>query len=144
MQTSMKFFCLLLVLASLQSYAQQANNDVPVKVFSKKGTIDDFNLYLVNNDTVRYLSEHLVPRNILNNYSVRVCYKNHYLLIPTREDSVEYIHIYLDRKSFKQKTSERITERNIFRKTYYIDFGLNVLITVTRSNKKYCEASGHM
>ena len=118
------------------SHAQDMKN-VTIKLFKKHKSIDNFELYLVDKDSVLLLNTHSISSDALNSHSLRICYQNHHLLIPSRADSIEYVQVYLDRKSFKEMTGERIKGGKIFRKKYYIDLGLDIIMTITRSNRKF-------
>lgn len=104
--------------------------------------IESFEVYLLGNDTTFLLLSNDFKVYYLNEYSIRVCNDKHRIFIPKRDDEALYLHVYLDKKSYKKAFGG--TDFGFFnplRKYYYIDLGLDVIIRTSRSKKSLCPPS---
>jgi hypothetical protein len=119
----------------------QENEIIPITIF--KGGVEiekSFDIYLVNTDTIIPLNKYEIKKKHLNDYSLRICFNKDRLLIPLRNDLVNHVKIFLDRKSYKKVLNEaNFGIGNPFKKYYYVDLGLDIMLKVSRSKKKYCE-----
>jgi hypothetical protein len=137
-----KLIVIILLLCFGEVYSQ--NHDfVSVELFKNGSKIrDSFKIRLVNSDTVFLIGSQTLAQGHINIFSVEICYDNVRLSVPKRNDTIKYIKIYLDKKTFKKFAGKaNFGYKNPFKKYYYIDLGLDVFLRTSRFKKKYCKPS---
>jgi hypothetical protein len=118
----------------------QNSKPIPVILFKNEHIIEDaYDIYFINEDTIIKHSGQNLKREDLNDYSIRICYSKDRLLIPKRNDQIEYIHVFLDKRSYRKILKEtHFGIENPFKKYYYIDLGVDIILRISKSKRKYC------
>lgn len=130
----------IFLLTSFVSLAQ-SDKKIEIELYKDHKKIKSgFYVFLVGNDTTISLSEPVIKATDINQYSIRVCYGKHRLLIPRRYDDIEHFKVFLDRKSYTALDETRFSIGNPFTKYYFVDLGLNVMLRVGRTKKGCCDA----
>jgi hypothetical protein len=132
---------LLFVFLLLSIYSSAQNPDTISLSFFKKGEKKsiDYKLVMISNDTTFVNPNKFILREDIGKYSIRICAKNIRLLLSPREDSVQYINIFLDKRTYGKFNSTKFPIKNPTKKYYYIDYGINVMIRIGRSNNRNCK-----
>lgn len=100
----------------------------------------NFELCLAKDDTIKKLIEPYIKNNALATYSLNVCLGRDRLAIGNILDSLYYVHIYLDKTSFRKSGQhfEPNSLKGVLKKKYFVDAGLNIIMVTHRSKGKIC------
>lgn len=136
----MKYILFFIFLISFQLVYCQNDKTIPVELIKNgEKVVSIVQVYLHNSDTTFLLTDQTLNQDMINKYSIGICYKNHRILIPQREDTIEYIHVFLDKKSYMKKFyGDNPIKGHLLNKSYYVDFGLDIIMRIGRSKKEYC------
>jgi len=118
-------------------YSQE--NNIPIRLFKEEQIIKGpFKVVFINQDTTYSQNTEHVRSSDLNYYSIRICFNEYGILIPKRNDQIYSMDIYLNRKTYRKKLGEtRFGIGSIIKRYYYIDIGIDVILRISRSNKKH-------
>jgi len=138
--TEMRIQCVfILLIITLNSFGQNIDS-IPIEFFKNGKKIDlNFDIELLNKDTSIRKSIQKLSKYDINKYSIRICSDKYRLLVPIRYDSINFFRVYVNKKSYRKLKEAKFGMGKLFKKYYYVNLGLNVMLRVSRSKKKYCK-----
>jgi len=136
-----KYYIFIFFFYNFNFISAQNADTIPITLYKGNKTIDVFFPIIFKGEDTLFIQEcGYLSVNDLKMYSVGICYGKHRLFIPRREENVWYIHIYLNKYTYRKKLGESgFAIGKIFRKYYYVDLGLDVVFKIPKTKKKFCE-----